>query len=68
MQDKIIQMILAKVIEHIAQEILTEVMLKKYGDQLFDLIEKVVVDSENKIDDVAVLPMVQKLREILNIK
>lgn len=40
---------------------------KELVDGLFDKIEDVVQDTGNDIDDVLVLPIVQKLREILDI-
>ena len=49
---------IGQVIDHI----LTEENIKKYGGRLFDLIEDVVVDSETKIDDMTVLPVIRALR------
>jgi hypothetical protein len=40
---------------------------KKVLDKLFDFIEDLVADSSTKIDDIVVLPLIAKAREILDV-
>jgi len=42
-------------------------VVRKYVDKGFDLIEEFVEDSETKIGDVIVLPIMAELREAFNI-
>lgn len=51
----------------VVNEILKEDTIKLFGDRLFDLLEDVVINSETKIDDITVLPVVKALRAGLNI-
>lgn len=60
---KVLLPVLIKVVE----EMMTSDAIKTYGDKLFDIVEDYVADSESQIDDVLVLPAIQKLREHLNI-
>ena len=55
------------IVMSVVEELLKPENIKKYGDKLFDLIETVVEDSETKIDDKTVLPVVKALRVGLNI-
>jgi hypothetical protein len=45
----------------------TKEQAKAFLDKMFDLIEEFVADSENAIDDVIVLPIIQKAREFLDV-
>ena len=47
--------------------LLSPEVAKKALDSALDVIEDAVEDSSNKIDDVIVLPLCRKAREILNI-
>jgi len=49
------------------EEMINEENIRKYGDKLFDLIEDFVRDSETKVDDATVLPLVKAARIALNI-
>ena len=40
---------------------------KQLGDKLLDTLEDFVKDTENKVDDAIVLPLILKAREILDI-
>ena len=47
--------------------LLTKEQGKKLLDKLFDWIEDMVADTENKIDDAVILPLVNKARDILDV-
>ncbi len=49
------------------EEMITSENIKKYGDKLFDLIEDFVADSETKVDDATVLPLIKAARLALGI-
>lgn len=49
------------------EEMITEENKKKYGDKLFDLVEDFVADTETKVDDTVVLPLVKAARTALDI-
>jgi len=51
----------------ITETLLNEEMVKKYGDKFFDLLEDMVEDSNNKIDDAIVLPLIRAMRSALSI-
>lgn len=59
--------ILLPIIMGMLEDLLTMGNLQKYGDKLFDFIEDAVADSETKIDDATVLPVIKMLRRTLNI-
>lgn len=63
----IIEGMIGHVVGSVVKEIVTTENKNKYGGKLFDLIEQVVTDSETKIDDVIVLPVVKALRAALEI-
>jgi hypothetical protein len=46
---------------------LTTEVIKKGIDAFLDVIEDAVANSENKIDDTIVVPLINKIREALNI-
>ena len=48
-------------------EFLTEENIKKAIDGLFDSIEDFVSKSGTNIDDITVLPILKRLRDILNV-
>ena len=47
--------------------LLTPDQLRKFADMAMDFVEDAVKDSTNKIDDVVVLPILERLRETFNI-
>lgn len=47
--------------------LLTKEQFVKLVDMIFDFAEDAVQDSSNTIDDTVVLPIIQKLRDIMNI-
>ena len=51
----------------IALQFLTADQLKKFADMAFDFVEDAVKDSNNKIDDTLVLPVINRLREAFDI-
>ena len=55
------------VIKAICKDMLTKENLQKYGDRLFDLIEDFVADTATRWDDRTVLPVVRKIREVVDI-
>ena len=55
------------VVTEIVEEVLKTEHIQKFGDKLFDLIEDVVGDSETKIDDTLVLPVIKAARKALDI-
>jgi hypothetical protein len=55
------------VVKEVLEVVLTDENKQEYGDRLFDFIEDVVADSETAIDDRIVLPIVARLREMLDI-
>jgi hypothetical protein len=57
----------ANILADVVEEVLTEENKQKYGDRLFDFLEDVVSDSETKIDDVLVLPVIEAARKALDI-
>lgn len=59
--------IIGQIMSKVLEQIVTKESFAKYGDKLFDLIEDVVADSETKIDDVLVLPVVKSLRAALGV-
>lgn len=63
----IVLKVLMPIIIGMMEDLLTPKNLQKYGDKLFDFIEDAVADSETKIDDLTVLPVIQLLRQTLNI-
>ena len=63
----IFQAMVGQVVSAVVSEIINTENKQKYGAKLFDFIEKVVTDSETKIDDVTVLPVVKALRSALDI-
>ncbi len=66
MKEMLLKMAMPMVIGMI-EEMITSENIKKYGDKLFDLIEDFVVDSETKIDDATVLPLIKAARVALGI-
>lgn len=63
----IFQAMVGQVVSAVVSEIINTENKQKYGGRLFDFIEKVVTDSETKIDDATVLPVVKALRAALDI-
>lgn len=63
----IIEGMIGHVVGAVVKEIVTTENKNKYGGRLFDFIEQVVKDSETKIDDATVLPVVKALRSALDI-
>lgn len=63
----LLQAMVGQVVSAVVSEIITSKNKQKYGAKLFDFIEKVVTDSETKIDDATVLPVVKALRVALDI-
>lgn len=66
MKEMLLKMALPMIIGMIEEMINTE-NIKKYGDKLFDLIEDFVKDSDTKVDDTIVLPLIKAARVALNI-
>ncbi len=66
MKEMLLKMAMPMVIGMI-EEMITSENIKKYGDKLFDLIEDFVADSETKIDDATVLPLIKAARIALGI-
>lgn len=67
MKEWIVKTIVAPFVIDFITNLLTKENMKVYGDKLFDFIEKAVQDSETTWDDTMVLPVVAKIREILDI-
>lgn len=63
----IFQAMVGQVVSAVVSEIINTENKQKYGAKLFDFIEQVVKDSETKIDDATVLPVVNALRSALDI-
>jgi len=63
----IFQAMVGQVVSAVVSEIVTTENKNKYGGKLFDFIEQVVKDSETRIDDATVLPVVKALRSALDI-
>lgn len=63
----VILTVLMPIIMGMLEDLLTPQNLQKYGDKFFDFVEDAVADSETKIDDLTVLPVIQLLRRTLNI-
>lgn len=55
------------IVADVVEEALKTEHVQKFGDKFFDLIEDVVGDSETKIDDTLVLPVVKAARKALDI-
>ena len=55
------------ILMQVIKQLLTPENICTYGDKLFDMIEEMVVASENDIDDCTVLPVIKALRVGLNI-
>lgn len=51
----------------IVLSLLTQDQLKKFADMAMDFVEDAVQDSTNKVDDIVVLPILQRLRDTFNI-
>ena len=66
MTDMIIKLLMP-IIMGMLEELLSPSNLQRYGDKLFDFIEQAVADSDTKIDDTTVLPVIRLLRTSLNI-
>lgn len=47
--------------------LVTKTQFKSLADKIFDAIEDWAEGTENKIDDVIVLPLIAKAREILDV-
>lgn len=47
--------------------LLTSDQLRKFADMALDFAEDAVQESDNKIDDTIVLPIIQRLRDTFNI-
>ena len=65
--NSIIEGMIGHVVGAVVKEIVNTENKNKYGGRLFDFIEQVVKDSETKIDDATVLPVVKALRSALDI-
>ena len=63
----IILKVLMPVLMGMLEELLSPSNLQKYGDKLFDFLEQAIADSDTKIDDLTVLPVIKLLRTNLNI-
>lgn len=59
--------VLMPVIIGMMDDLLSVENLRKYGDKLFDFLEDAIADSDTKVDDTLVLPVIRMLRERLNI-
>ena len=46
--------------------LLTPDQLRRFADMAMDFVEDAVQDSTNKIDDIVVLPILQRLRDTFN--
>ena len=55
------------ILMEVIKKLLTPENIAAYGDKLFDMIEDMVVATENDIDDCTVLPVIKALRVGLNI-
>ena len=47
--------------------LLTPHQLRRFADMAMDFVEDAVQDSTNKVDDIVVLPILQRLRDTFNI-
>jgi len=47
--------------------LLTREQFVKLVDMIFDFVEDAVRDSSNSVDDTVVLPIINKLRDVMNI-
>ena len=56
------------VLIEILKIVFTPERLREYGDDLLDLVEKIVKNSDNKIDDALVLPMIEVVRRAFHIE
>jgi len=65
-QEERVKSILLFVVEHLLK-LLDEELVKIGFDKLFDVIEDAVADSSTPYDDAIVLPLVAKLRALLDI-
>jgi len=65
--NKLLLGIVLPILMKIIEELLSSENIKMYGDKLFDFIEDSVKSSATTIDDATVLPIIQALREGLNI-
>lgn len=43
-------------------------LMKQVADGILDLIEDTVINSQNKMDDMVVLPLCQRCREVFNVE
>ncbi|MFA7188659.1 MAG: hypothetical protein WC117_01075 [Sphaerochaetaceae bacterium] len=59
--------IIEQIVSLVVGQIVSQENFAKYGDRLFDLIEDTVADSNTKIDDALVLPVVKAMRLALNV-
>jgi len=66
MKDMILK-VLMPLVMGMLQDLLSLENLQKYGDKLFDFLEDAIADSETKIDDITVLPIIKLVRATLNI-
>ena len=64
--EMVIKMFIA-ILTLMLDRLITPEMLQKHGDKIFDFIENAVADSETKIDDMAVLPIIKFFRVKFNI-
>lgn len=62
------QAIMLKALMSIVVKTLSEELLKKLADKIIDFVEDAVIDSDNKIDDAVVLPILKQVREAFDIK
>lgn len=66
MQNLILK-VLMPIIMGMMADLLTVENLRKYGDRLFDFLEDAIADSDTKIDDTVVLPVIKMLRQTLGV-
>jgi len=62
------QALLIKALMSIVARYLTEDLMKELADKILDFVEEKVEQSENKIDDATVLPVLKKIREAFDIE
>lgn len=67
MKEMILKMALP-IVMNIVTEMMTPENLRKYGAKLFNLVEEFVSDTDTKIDDAVVLPLVKGARIALRIQ
>ena len=63
----LLQAMVGQVVSAVVSEVITTKNKQKYGAKVFDFIEKEIIDSETKIDDATVLPVVKALRAAFDI-